>query len=145
MNATEQTSTASVFVYGTLKRDQCRGHLWPARPISVVAAWTRGVLMGRADYPAMVPGDDRVLGEVWTFDDRDMPEVLRVLDEIEGTNQPGYADLYVRVVVETFDQNGSPLGPANAYHYAGDPAGDGFIRITPESEGDGVSWPVLSR
>lgn len=127
-----------VFVYGTLKRGQCRGKMWPAEPISVVAAWTRGALFGRHDYPAMMPGDDRVLGELWQFDESDMETVMRVLDHIEGTNQEGRPDLYVRAIVEAFDRDGNSIASANAYHYGTDPLLDGFHRIKADVY---VQWP----
>ena len=132
----------AVFVYGTLKRGQCRSGLWPAEPLSIQAAWTRGTLFGRSDYPAMTAGADRVLGELWSFIEDDVPRVITVLDQIEGTNQPGRADLYVRVQADTWDLQDRPLKIANVYHYACDPIDHGFVRLQPEGE-QFVQWPAV--
>ncbi|KAA5541470.1 gamma-glutamylcyclotransferase [Roseiconus nitratireducens] len=115
-----------VFVYGTLKRGQCREHAWPAVPRDIRPAWIRARLFGRADYPAITAGEDRVVGELWTFDDGQMDSVLRVLDQIEGTsgNQPH--DLYHRHVVQVSGLDDHPLGDAYTYFYNSDPARDGF-------------------
>ena len=130
----------AVFVYGTLKRGQCRSGLWPAQPLSVQAAWTRGTLFGRADYPAMTRGEDCVLGELWKFQADDITRVLETLDEIEGTCQPGRKDLYIRVEVETWNMDDQLLESANVYLYATDPTSDGFVKRMP-SENRFVRWP----
>jgi len=130
------------FVYGTLCRGQCRERLWPARPIRVVPAWTTGHLYGREDYPAMRPGADRVLGECWEFEASEMPLVIRTLDEIEGTNQPGEANLYDRVITQAhFVAGPETTIPAFGYHYAINPIADGFHRILPADAETGVRWP----
>lgn len=126
------------FVYGTLKRGQCRSALWPCPPVTVRPAWTRGHLYGRHDYPAMTAGDDAVMGECWEFADVDVPAVITALDAIEGTNQPGEPDLYHRVITEVFDAPGRPIGNAYTYHYATDPADDGFRRVQAD---EFASWP----
>ncbi|TWU51642.1 gamma-glutamylcyclotransferase family protein [Rubripirellula reticaptiva] len=134
-----------VFVYGTLKTGQCRGGLWPAKPLSVQPAWVRGTLYGRHDYPAMMPGNDRVLGQVWSFDPSDMTTVMRVLDQIEGTSQPGYPDLYVRATLPTFGLDNAPIALAHAYHYAKPPELDGFTKIVAIDDPPGFAqWPAVS-
>ncbi|SMP76547.1 Gamma-glutamyl cyclotransferase, AIG2-like [Neorhodopirellula lusitana] len=95
-------SIKAFFVYGTLCRGQCREHLWPARPIRIVEAWTYGTLYGRADYPAMRSGTDKVAGEYWSFDPKDMSRVIAALDEIEGTHQVGQPNLYDRVIIDVY-------------------------------------------
>ena len=130
-----------IFVYGTLKQGQSRSRLWPHQPLSIAPAWTYGHLYGRIDYPAMTPGGDRVAGQVWQFRRDQMPAVLRVLDRIEGTNQPGQADLYRRVEIETFRDDGAFLVLAAGYHYASDPAADGFQRMRPNEPNALVQWP----
>ncbi|WP_146461764.1 gamma-glutamylcyclotransferase family protein [Rubripirellula tenax] len=130
-----------VFVYGTLKTGQCRATMWPAKPISIEPAWVRGQLFGRSDYPAMMPGEDRVLGEIWHFAGLDMPRVTEVLDQIEGTGQVGFPDLYVRVVVDVFGMDGHLIAAASAYHYAKSPEIDGFRRIDAT---DFAQWPSTS-
>ena len=136
-----QGTIQSVFVYGTLQRGQCREGLWPAVPSRVEPAWTRGALYHRADYPAMTAGADRVLGQRWEFPPAVLDRVIAVLDQIEGANQPGQPDLYRRVAVELLSLQGQPLGAAFGYHYAADPAGDGFQRLVPPTAGDFVQWP----
>lgn len=131
----------SVFVYGTLKRGQCRENCWPARPIKVVPAWALGTLFSRYDYPAMLAGNDRVLGECWEFDVDDMDRVVDRLDEVEWANQPGQPDLYTRVTIDVFDSKGQRISSALTYHYATDPILDGFTRVTPQSTEGYVAWP----
>ena len=132
----------AVFVYGTLKRGQCREAMWPRRPTKIREAIVVGSLFGRDDYPAMREGIDRVLGEIWQFEPVDMPAVLKALDRIEGTNQPGAADLYHRVLVEVFDTSGNALGHAHSYRYASDPIADGFVLIEPAAAETYVAWPA---
>lgn len=104
-----------VFVYGTLKTGQIRESAWPHQPQSVQQAWTRGKLFDLGDYPAMLPGQDRIAGEVWTFEPHEMAATLEVLDEIEGYfNNPD--DLYRRVIVTCILEAGSQVD-AYTYHY----------------------------
>lgn len=131
---------SSFFVYGTLKRGQYREHCWPVAPLSVRPAWTGGCLFSRVDYPAMTSGDDRVLGELWTFADQHVAQVVARLDQIEGTNQPRQPDLYRREVVCVFDLGDVPLGQAFAYLYETEPEIDGFTRVV----GMSIHWPKPS-
>ena len=131
----------SVFVYGTLKRGQCRAACWPREPLSVCEAWTWACLYGRSDYPAMTAGRNRVLGELWKFPADRMAEVLAKIDQVEGTNQPGQEDLYVRVAIKTWSREGQPKDDAFAYRYATDPLADGFALLQPEGPDEWVRWP----
>ena len=83
----------------------------------------------------MVPGEDRVLGELWSFGDSEVPKVLVQLDRLEGTNGNLPDDLYHRVLVPAFDLDGNPLGQAYTYHYVADPIAHGFVRIEPDEQG----------
>lgn len=130
-----------VFVYGTLKQGQSRSGLWPAQPLTIQPGWAHGTLLGRSDYPAMIAGSDRVLGEVWHFALSEMTNVLKTLDAIEGTNQPGQPDLYKRVAVDTYGLEGDRVVKAYTYFYATDPAQDGFVMVDPESQDNWVQWP----
>ena len=105
-----------MFVYGTLKRGQCRERLWPKVPLKVEPAWTLGALYDLGPYPALVAGNERVLGEAWHFAAEDMAPTLRILDAIEGYR--GAADdLYVRIAIECVIDGGCQLR-AYAYRYA---------------------------
>ncbi|KAA1259258.1 Gamma-L-glutamyl-butirosin B gamma-glutamyl cyclotransferase [Rubripirellula obstinata] len=151
------------FVYGTLCRGNCRSKMWPHSPVSIQSAWVAGSLYDGPGYPAMRQGDEKVQGEVWTFRDEHVPEVTRVLDGIEGTNQPGVPNLYDRIVIETFkvafrsakdasaatfpkreativDLSNQSLGTAWTYHYATDPTLHGFTRIKPTDDAGMVYW-----
>jgi gamma-glutamylcyclotransferase (GGCT)/AIG2-like uncharacterized protein YtfP len=128
---------SSFFVYGTLKRGQCREICWPAKPLSISPACAQGQLFGRTDYPAMVSGTDRVLGELWTFEPHEVERVIEVLDQIEGTNQAGNPDLYRRVISDVFDLDDQLLTKAYAYLYETNPEQDGFTRLV----GKTVRWP----
>jgi len=92
------SGTNAVFVYGTLKRGECRADCWPREPLRVEHASTLGMLYDLGRYPALLSGDNLVLGEIWTFVPNDITETLRVLDAIECFAQGG-VDLYVRKVV----------------------------------------------
>ncbi len=106
-----------VFVYGTLKRGQCREACWPAAPEEVRLAWTRGELYDTGPYPAMLPGEGWVAGELWSFDPAQAARVLAALDRVEGTNQPGFENEYDRATVTVFLDDGQQLA-AETYFYA---------------------------
>ena len=113
---------ASVFVYGTLKRGQLRESMWPRQPRSVTEALVRGNLYDLGPYPALLPPEvdstgDTIEGEVWTFESLDLPEVLRVLDEIECYDQPGEPSLYIRAEI-TYETAADDVGTAFTYHFA---------------------------
>lgn len=111
------TKLEHVFVYGTLKRGQCREDLWPRPPASVAPAWTLGSLFDLGPYPALLAGSDRVLGELWSFEPSQMAAVLEVLDRIEGTNQPGLPNEYDRLQVQVTSWAGGKL-EASTYRCA---------------------------
>ena len=133
-----------VFVYGTLKRGQCREHCWPVRPLDVRPAWIRGRLIDLGAYPALLDGDQRVWGEVWSFDQRDLPEVHAALDRVEVTNQPGVPNEYDRVAVTVFLAEGDASLEASTYRFA-DQALAARIQPLPASLAVGtqryVVWP----
>ena len=100
------------FVYGTLKRNQCRQHCWPHAPIRVDNATVAGTLYDLGPYPALDFGNDRILGEVWSFQTIHMQETLKVIEDYARTP----ADLYRREVVEATLTNGQNVW-AYAYYY----------------------------
>jgi gamma-glutamylcyclotransferase (GGCT)/AIG2-like uncharacterized protein YtfP len=105
-----------VFVYGTLKRGQCRERCWPRRPLEIESAWTLGRLFDLGPYPALVEGADRTLGELWRLAAADLRETLSALDRIEGyRGQPG--DLYQRVVADCTTEAGDVVR-AFTYRYS---------------------------
>ncbi len=107
-----------VFVYGTLKRGQCRANCWPKTPRSIRDAWTFGKLIDLGPYPALLVGSDRVWGELWSFEAEEIPIVHRALDIIEVTNQPGVPNEYDRVRVLVTLADGEQV-LASSYRYAG--------------------------
>lgn len=110
------TTPNAVFVYGTLRRGECRAIFWPYSPVSVEPAFVRGRLYDLGPYPALVPGEDLVRGELWRLSPEHTAETLAVLDEVEGYSvSPG--DLYQRVVVECRTESGESY-QANVYYYA---------------------------
>lgn len=131
---------SSYFVYGTLKRGQCRDHCWPTVPLSVRPVWARGQLFSRHDYPALIPGNDKVLGELWDFQERDVADVITTLDRVEGTNQPGQPDLFRRDLISVFDFGDELVGQAFVYLYDSRPESDGFTKVV----GDSIEWPNFS-
>lgn len=102
----------NIFVYGTLKTGQKRESNWPVRPLQIRSAWTLGWLFDTGPFPALVrekdhkylppnevgQPEDCVAGQLWTFAKADIPRTLKVLDQIEGTNQPGFENEYDREV-----------------------------------------------
>lgn len=143
-----------IFVYGTLCRGQCREACWPRPPVSVEVGYVRGRLFDLGPYPAMLAGDDWVRGECWTLREEDVPETVRVLDEIEGFAQPGEADLYQRCEVDVFrvpGANASAVARAAAYFLVPERLPKGARQIEPQqaagSVGDTgcVYWPADDR
>lgn len=111
----QQDLPAGVFVYGTLQRGQVRESAWPRRPLQILAAVTRGVLVDLGHYPALLPGDGLVAGELWCFNPIDLAATLETLDAIEGhSGSPD--DLYVRRQVQCRVCNGA-LYCAYAYFF----------------------------
>jgi gamma-glutamylcyclotransferase (GGCT)/AIG2-like uncharacterized protein YtfP len=105
-----------IFVYGTLKRGGCRARFWPYPPLSIEPATVRGTLYDLGPYPALVPGEGWVRGELWRLRAEHVAPTLAALDAVEGYSvSPG--DLYLRVVVECRTADGGTCR-AYAYQYA---------------------------
>jgi gamma-glutamylcyclotransferase (GGCT)/AIG2-like uncharacterized protein YtfP len=134
------SDTNAIFVYGTLKRGECRADCWPRDPLRIEPASTLGMLYDLGPYPALLSGASLVLGEIWTFAPEDIAETLRVLDEIECFSQGG-VDLYVRNVVPCrVETDASAPISAHCYFLADASAvgSDQRIQVDP----DGFSrWP----
>lgn len=122
----------AIFVYGTLQRGQVREQCWPRPPISIEPATVRGTLYDLGPYPALVPGDDTVGGELWHIAPPDIAVTLAALDRVEGyANRPD--DLYRRVIVECRTVKGSE--PAWTYQLALVELLHSARRITPDGHG----------
>ncbi len=144
------------FVYGTLKRGQCRERMWPRQPIGVRHAFVLGRLYDLGPYPAIRFDGERsdldwIRGEVWTIARPDFPETIAALDRIEQTNQPGHQNLYDQVIVRVHEvpEISSPSGLALAYQYASCHSLDAK-RLSPPPDAAGVcglryvEWPAGS-
>jgi gamma-glutamylcyclotransferase (GGCT)/AIG2-like uncharacterized protein YtfP len=129
---------AQVFVYGTLKRGQERERCWPCPPRRVEPAEIRGELYDLGPYPALVHGDDRVLGEVWFLDPADVAATLKTLDEIECFGVED-VDLYVRETVECRSLADGLLHTAYVYFLA-DPAQARTHRRVPTGAHGFAEW-----
>lgn len=138
----DDLTVTSVFVYGTLKRGQCRERCWPRRPETVQPATIAGRLHDLGPYPALLEGVDRILGELWKFDLDDMPETLRALDEVEcyGTDD---VDLYVRRIIACTTEDGATVR-AFTYYLANPAQANGCPVVPPNAEGLCV-WPLPKR
>lgn len=91
-----------LFVYGTLMKGQSSHHLLAgARPLGPVATQPRYALLDLGAYPALVPGEGVVRGELYQI----APEALADLDAYEG-------EAYRRVAVALED------GEAQGYLFA---------------------------
>jgi len=129
---------AHVFVYGTLKRMQCRGNAWPRTPVEVQVAFTLGQLYDLGPYPAMTAGKDIVSGELWSFRPDDITATIKVLDEIEGVSH----GMYERVEVNCWlaeAEHREPKCSAYTYHYRLDL--DVANRLPPRSPSEFCVWP----
>lgn len=143
----------SVFVYGTLKRGQCRQSRWPRRPLDIRPGYVRGQLFDLGAYPALLCGAalrglgrggcDWVAGQLWRFSADDIEATLARLDVIEVTNQPGQANLYDRIVVPVHDSPSDvPPTLALAYQFCNHAALGSWNRV-PACQGSGLaSWPI---
>jgi len=158
------------FVYGTLKRGQCREALWPRPPQRIRTGFVRGWLFDLGSYPAMWCGEcepfetprdhspadsasklavahpcdcdcDWIAGEIWSIETCDLDVTLKTLDEIEGTNQPGELNLYDQILVRAYSSPGSHDSVlALAYQYSRLSSLKETIRIRPRAEIH-VTWP----
>jgi gamma-glutamylcyclotransferase (GGCT)/AIG2-like uncharacterized protein YtfP len=134
-----------MFVYGTLKRGQCRERCWPRAPRSVLPATIAGRLYDLGPYPALGPGEDKIVGELWQFHADDMPETLAVLDEVEGYSQLG-DDYYRRIAVVccVVGKNGQNDEEAIAFTYEFADLGQLADRSIVEPGADGLCrWPIV--
>ena len=140
----------SVFVYGTLQRKQCRGNLWPRKPLDITPGYVRGQLYDLGPYPAIRCDDedldtDWVAGEVWSFIEDDMAPTMAKLDQIEETNQPGGLNLYDRCLVRVYRSPDSPDSVlALAYQYSTAAALTDAQRMR-SGQGSYVAWPSSDR
>lgn len=106
----------AIFVYGTLQRGEVREKCWPRGPLRIEWATIRGQLRDLGDYPALLAGDDVILGELWCLAESDMDATLAVLDEIEWYGQDN-DDLYLREIVACRTLSGE-VRQAYTYRYA---------------------------
>jgi gamma-glutamylcyclotransferase (GGCT)/AIG2-like uncharacterized protein YtfP len=127
------TRPLAVFVYGTLQRGHCRQACWPHPPRQVQPATARGRLFDLGAYPALVPGDELVLGELWHFGPEQIDATLDALDRIEGYDA-GPLALYTRQVVVCYDRAGGSCR-AHAYLYARHEDLRHAARIRPNADG----------
>lgn len=145
------------FVYGTLKRGQCREKMWPRTPRSIRKGFVRGCLYDLGPYPGLwcaecdqTNGDqdscDWVEGEIWSFDREDVAATVEELDVIEETCQPGVPNLYDQILVRVYSsppctdpQASSELALAYQYSRLSDIAPS--TRIRPTANNISVIWP----
>jgi gamma-glutamylcyclotransferase (GGCT)/AIG2-like uncharacterized protein YtfP len=125
-----------VFVYGTLKRGQCREKCWPRAALRVDEGTIRAALYDLGPYPAVGPGDDCIVGEAWELAASDLEPTLDALDEVEGYSgdEAGAGNLYVRRMVEVELFNGRRVA-AWTYFLADEQKLVAFERVSPERDG----------
>jgi gamma-glutamylcyclotransferase (GGCT)/AIG2-like uncharacterized protein YtfP len=105
-----------VFVYGTLKRGDCRHRFMAGSKFVGLAATASGYrLFHLGEYPAMVqdPAGGQIEGEVFEVSDA----TLRRLDEVEGVADTRYVrkpiplvDRFAGMTVEAYLYEGSVRG-----------------------------------
>lgn len=103
-----------LFVYGTLKRGHLRSGLWPHPPDSIRPGLVRGALFDLGSYPGLVPGEDWILGELWTLQSDHVPKTLAVLDEVEGYDPAEDRGLYVRREIPAWSLDRSRKVPGDS-------------------------------
>ncbi|MFM9068436.1 MAG: gamma-glutamylcyclotransferase [Planctomycetota bacterium] len=154
---TDAGGICAVFVYGTLKRGELRGGRWPRAALRIQPAWVVGELYDLGPYPALLPHQNteapaqqvlaqRVLGELWELAPADMPETLRVLDDIEGYRNKA-DDLYERHLIDVHCGTGTnpdeqELKRAFTYFYARRSELQAGQRIVPDDQG-WCSWSAI--
>lgn len=152
----------NVFVYGTLKRGQCREKMWPRSPLSIRPGYVRAWLFDLGPYPAIWCADcdevggetcgnapcpcDWVEGEIWSLAKDDLAITIDELDEIEETNQPHTCNQYDQILVRVYqspdshsDATSSVLALTYQFSRLSDIGGD--RRIHPPEGGKVVCWP----
>ena len=141
-------SIDSIFVYGTLKQHQLRASMWPCTPDLIRPAMIRAALYDTGPFPAILDGQDCVLGELWTLDLLDIVETLSVLDEAEGFDSSRNDNLYARIETDATLEDGTRVR-AYVYQYARIGQPKGMRRIEPSIRFAGqlcAAWPdALSR
>lgn len=124
---------AAFFVYGTLKRGECRERCWPRTAIEVLAATVFAELYDLGPYPALRAGGDLVAGEVRRLRPEDMAETLRILDGIEGFRGLP-SELYIRRVILCRTSDGREIR-AWSYFYSRAKACTSERRVPPDADG----------
>lgn len=120
------------FVYGTLQRGQCRENCWPRAPLRVLRAEVQGALYHLVSYPALVPGYDRVAGELWEINATDEALTCEALDVVEGfANEDD--DLYRRERITCLTDEG--IREAWTYLYHKPLASGPHTRVLPDEDG----------
>ena len=132
-----------IFVYGTLKRGQIREKRWPYLPERIDLGYVHAALFDLGPYPAIIEGQDRILGEIWTLAPNHLAATIRVLDRIEWFGQDGN-DLYVRQIVTAYRSDDNQPIDVQTYFYA-NPAEllESARRIEP-NRNNFCQWPAGS-
>jgi gamma-glutamylcyclotransferase (GGCT)/AIG2-like uncharacterized protein YtfP len=131
---------SAFFVYGTLQQGEERAKFWPRKPREILPARVQGALYDLGPYPALVPGEDWVRGELWVLAEEDMAETIRVLDAVEGYAQPSERDWYRREVIECTLEDGARQ-PAFVYYFARPDEIRHHPQVRPGSDGM-RHWPT---
>ena len=134
------SSVPRVFVYGTLKRGQCRqtvGSQWIERRVR--PAEVAGRLVDLGHYPGLLSPtqpDQRVHGEVVVA--RDVEPLLRTYDQVECFGGYDSAALYIRILCRMQTEAGDRTAWTYRYHQPiGNGDQTGAVRVIP-----GGVWPV---
>ncbi len=99
-----------VFVYGTLRKGDCRFVILEGCECLHEEAFVDGFeMLNFGSFPGIVPGAGRIVGEIYEIDD----ELLAQLDRIEGYREDDPKNsLYIRQKVDAFYADGGSIpGP----------------------------------
>ncbi len=107
-------------------------------------AWVFGELYDTGPYPALRPGGDAILGEVWSYTTADFSAVVHVLDEIEDYRVGRIENLYLRELITCKTLGGRTLN-AHTYIYSQLKDLPTFKRILPFSQANGMIFASWSK
>ena len=101
-----------LFAYGSLRRgqrhaDRMRGARW------IGEGWVRGRVVTHAGYPALVPGQEMVAGELWDVSAQHWAE-LDTFEDAYGQDDP--RSVYVRLSMEVHTATGAVPAWVYALH-----------------------------
>jgi gamma-glutamylcyclotransferase (GGCT)/AIG2-like uncharacterized protein YtfP len=96
-----------IFIYGTLKSSGVNFYLITPYLEKIVPGYVYGTMYDVKRFPAVeFGGKNKVYGEIATVKENKIKECLMTLDHLENYIPNNKNNMYNRVVVEAYDENG---------------------------------------